>query len=418
MSEINLSSAVRTSLTSLQATADFLSSTQERLATGNRVNSALDDPTAFFTASALNNRASDLGTLLDAQQQAIRTVEVADQGISAIQDLVDSARAQATSALQTDDPATRATAAAAFDDILSQIEGLAEDSSFNGTNLLEGDNLQVVFNESGSSSLQVEGVDFSDAESLGLNRILAANNPGGVGSEPAIPGTPASIEVSQLNAGPGVFSTAIGNFDNVTISFETDSGPDSITFNGFTNDGAGNSASSNDPVEIAAAIQSVLDSNNVDPDDLSLDGTTLVSSSGDIDIFRRNSDLVSTSITSEGDANGTGFVADIPAGGNNGGGSSFSTDTDINGALAAIDNALSTLRSTAASLGSDLSTIQIRQDFTSNLINTLQAGAGDLTLADLNEEGANLLTLQTRQQLASTSLSFATQSDQSVLSLF
>ena len=69
------------------------------------------------------------------------------------------------------------------------------------------------------------------------------------------------------------------------------------------------------------------------------------------------------------------------------------------------------------SLGADLSTIQVRQDFTSSLIDTLEAGAGDLTLADLNEEGANLLTLQTRQQLASTSLSFATQSQNSVLSI-
>ena len=86
--------------------------------------------------------------------------------------------------------------------------------------------------------------------------------------------------------------------------------------------------------------------------------------------------------------------------------------------MAAIDTALGTIRSTSASLGADLSTIQVRQDFTANLINTLETGAGDLTLADLNEEGANLLTLQTRQQLASTSLSFATQADQSVLSLF
>ena len=417
MSEINLSSAVRTSLSSLQATASFLSSTQERLATGNRVNSALDDPTAFFTASALNNRASDLSTLLDAQQQAIRTVEVADQGITAIEDLADSARAQATAALQTDDPAARAAAAASFDDILTQIEGLAEDSSFNGTNLLEGDSLQVVFNESGSSNLTVDGVDFSDAETLGLNRISNVNNPAGVGGGSTISATPSTIDVNQLFAGPGVFATAIGNFDNVTITFETDTGPDSITFNGTANDGAGNFASSTDPVEVAAAIQSVLDSNNVDPDDLSLLGTTLVSGSGDIDIFRRNSDFVSTSITSAGDANGTAFVPSIRIEGN-GGGSNFAADIDINEALAAIDDALGTLRSTAASLGSDLSTIQIRQDFTSSLINTLQAGAGDLTLADLNEEGANLLTLQTRQQLASTSLSFATQSDQSVLSLF
>ena len=269
MSDINLSSAVRTSLTSLQSTANLLGQTQERLATGNRVNSALDDPTAFFTASALNNRASDLSTLLDSQQQAIRTVEVADQGLTAISDLIDSARAQATAALQSEDTDTRADAQAAFNAILRQIEGLAEDSSFNGTNLLEGDNLTVVFNESGDSSLTVTGVDLSDAD------------------------------------------TGLGLAD-----------------------------------------------------------------------------------------------------------ADFTDDAGINTALTAIDGALSTVRSTAASLGADLSTIQVRQDFTSNLINTLEAGAGDLTLADLNEEGANLLTLQTRQALASTSLSFATQSDQSVLSLF
>ena len=271
MSDINLSSAVRTSLNSLQSTADLLTTTQERLATGNRVNSALDDPTAFFTASALNNRASDLSTLLDGQQQAIRTVEAADQGLTAISDLIDSARAQATAALQTEDADARTAAGTAFNDILRQIEGVAEDSSFNGTNLLEGDDLTAVFNEAGDNTLTVSGVDLSVAsDAAGLN------------------------------------------------------------------------------------------------------------------------------------------LADV----------TFTDDASINDALSAIDSALGTVRSTSASLGADLSTIQIRQDFTSNLINTLEAGAGDLTLADLNEEGANLLTLQTRQSLASTSLSFATQSDQSVLSLF
>ncbi|MEP3234084.1 MAG: hypothetical protein ABJO30_14760, partial [Hyphomicrobiales bacterium] len=207
MSDINLSSAVRSSLSSLQGTADLLSSTQERLATGNRVNSALDDPTAFFTASALNNRASDLGTLLDGQQQAIRTVEAADQGISAIEDLVDSARAQATAALQTEDPAARAEAAAAFDEIVGQIEDLAGDASFNGTNLLSGDDLQVVFNEGGSSSLTVEGVDFTDAaSSLGLNAQS--------GAATTTAGTDASLDISSTS-----FST--GDNVSVTVGSET-----------------------------------------------------------------------------------------------------------------------------------------------------------------------------------------------------
>ena len=81
-------------------------------------------------------------------------------------------------------------------------------------------------------------------------------------------------------------------------------------------------------------------------------------------------------------------------------------------------SALATLRSQAQSLGSNLSTVQIRQDFTKSMINTLKTGADSLTLADTNEEGANLLALQTRQQLSSTALSFAAQADRNVLRLF
>ena len=373
MSEINLSSAVRSSLSSLQGTADLLSSTQERLATGNRVNSALDDPTAFFTASALNNRASDLSTLLDAQQQAIRTVEAADQGISAIEDLVDSARAQATAALQTEDPTARAEAAAAFDEIVSQIEDLAGDASFNGTNLLSGDNLQVVFNESGDSSLTVEGVDFTNASgSLGL----------GTQAGTAVGGTDASLAFSALTFGTGTSSVTIND------------GTTSVTFD-VTGTGTGGAV---EAANIAAGATAA----GVDLGDIAIatDGA-ITSTAGNLSV------TVGTGAAVESD----NFVAPTSGG-------DFATTSSINAALSAVDGALSTLRSSAASLGSDLSTIQIRQDFTSNLINTLEAGAGDLTLADLNEEGANLLTLQTRQQLASTSLSFATQSQSSVLSLF
>ena len=92
--------------------------------------------------------------------------------------------------------------------------------------------------------------------------------------------------------------------------------------------------------------------------------------------------------------------------------------TDITAASTALTSALTTLRSQAQSLGSSLSTVQIRQDFTKATINTLQTGSSDLTLADSNQEGANLLALQTRQQLSTTALSLASQADQQVLRLF
>jgi flagellin-like hook-associated protein FlgL len=80
--------------------------------------------------------------------------------------------------------------------------------------------------------------------------------------------------------------------------------------------------------------------------------------------------------------------------------------------------ALATVRTQSKAFGSSLSTVEVRQDFTKAMINTLQAGADNLTLADSNEEGANLLALQTRQQLSTTALSLAAQADQNVLRLF
>ena len=91
---------------------------------------------------------------------------------------------------------------------------------------------------------------------------------------------------------------------------------------------------------------------------------------------------------------------------------------NIDSASTDLTAALTTLRSQAQSFGSSLSTVQIRQDFTKAMINTLQTGADNLTLADSNEEGANLLALQTRQQLSTTALSLASQASQAVLRLF
>ena len=78
---------------------------------------------------------------------------------------------------------------------------------------------------------------------------------------------------------------------------------------------------------------------------------------------------------------------------------------------------MTTLRTQSAQFGSTLSTVQTRQDFTKNLVNVLQTGSDNLVLADTNQEGANLLALQTRQQLSITSLSLASQADQAILKI-
>lgn len=269
MSEIVLSAGVRSNLLQLQQTSDLITQTQTRLATGKRVNSALDNPLNYFTAQALDNRAGDLSNLLDAMSTGVNTIQAANNGITAITKLVQSAQSLVSQAQQTSDTTVQASLSSQFDSLLGQITQLAADSGFNGINLLNGNNLTVTLNETASSTVVVSGV------------------------------TDSASGLSIANA-TGNWATA----------------------------------------------------------------------------------------------------ADITAASNN------------------LTAALTTLRSQAQSLGSNLSTIQIRQDFTKATINTLQAGSDALTLADSNEEGANLLALQTRQQLSTTALSLASQADQNVLRLF
>ena len=98
---LRLSSSVRQNLLSLQSTADLLSTTQSRLATGKKVNSALDNPTNFFTAQRLDSRASDINNLLDGIGNGVQVLQAANTGITSLQKLVDSAKSVANQALQT-----------------------------------------------------------------------------------------------------------------------------------------------------------------------------------------------------------------------------------------------------------------------------------------------------------------------------
>src|SRR5512135_124615 len=101
MSNIVLSASVRQNLLSLQSTADLLATTQERLSTGKKVNTALDNPTNFFTAQGLDNRASDISNLLDGIGNGVQVLQAANTGITSLQSLVDSAKSIANQALQT-----------------------------------------------------------------------------------------------------------------------------------------------------------------------------------------------------------------------------------------------------------------------------------------------------------------------------
>ena len=101
MSGIVLSASVRQNLLSLQSTAALLATTQNDLATGNKVNSALDNPTNFFTAQGLNNRASDISNLLDSIGNGVQVLQAANTGLTSLQSLVDTAKSIANQVLQT-----------------------------------------------------------------------------------------------------------------------------------------------------------------------------------------------------------------------------------------------------------------------------------------------------------------------------
>lgn len=166
---INLSAATATNLLALQRTTDAIARTQERLATGLKVNSAVDNSVAFFDAATLSGRATDLQLLKNDVDQAVSTVQVAVDGIAAIEDIVEEMKGLALSAKSDSSSTNRSKAAVQFNDLRSQLDNLANDSIYKGTNLLTGSpaNLKVTFSEDGSSTLTVSGVA-SDSSALSI----------------------------------------------------------------------------------------------------------------------------------------------------------------------------------------------------------------------------------------------------------
>ena len=269
INDITLSGGMRGNLIQLQMVSALQARTTTRLATGKRVNSAVDDASAYFAAQNHQNRASDLAARKDTMGEAIQTVKAGLKGIEAISRLIEQMKGLAASA-RSASTADRATLAAQFDSLRDQIDALANDSGYKGTNFLSNDTLTVEFNEDGSSALTISGFDAT------------------VGGDLAI----------------------------------------------------------------AAAANS------------------------------------------------------------------WAADTDVDAAVGELDAALTELRTQAKTLSSSNGVVTTRQEFTTEMINTLTEGADMLTAADSNEEGANMLALQTRQQLGVVALQLSSQAQQSVLRLF
>jgi flagellin-like hook-associated protein FlgL len=523
MSNIVLTSSVRQNLLSLQSTADLLATTQTRLATGKKVNSALDNPTNFFTAASLDSRASDINNLLDGIGNGVQVLQAANTGITSLQKLVDTAKSIANQALQTQvgysskssvttaaiDGATAdnllGTAGAATNNTVTgstvmndntttsvaitgatKLSGTAGTSSNNlASNITTSDTLVVngttiTFVASGATGNQLNVTDDVSAllakidsitgasgsavsggqitlntgtasdltiggsalTKLGLTAATTARTPGatplggltltigatGGGTATNITFGTGAGEVKSLNdlnnkLAANNLQATLSTDGKITITTSNDAASATMGAVGGTAAGSGkafNGLTAGAPVQdanaqatranLVAQYNNIIQQITTTSQDASFNGVNLLN--GDQLKLTFNETGKSTLNITGVNFNPAGLgLSTLTAG------TDFIDNASTNKVLTSLNNASSTLRSQASALGSNLSIVQIRQDFSKNLINVLQTGSSNLTLADTNEEAANSQALATRQSIAVSALALANQSQQSVLQL-
>jgi flagellin-like hook-associated protein FlgL len=410
MSNITLSAAVRSNLLSLQNTASLLDTTQTRLATGNKVNSALDNPTSYFTAASLNARASDLGNLLDSVSNAIQTIQAANDGITSITKLVESAQSTANQAQQLSATITTTTAATsgsttgsgfAAIDVSTSGDAVSFDLSVDGsspaTTITIDSAAVTAYNSAHGSSLDDSNLSAANVVSL-INDQFGSNVASVSGGE---------IQIASSTTGTSS-NVTITNFDESQVT-----GGGSGLANANQSGAAASSSTAVNPARGALISQynGLMDQIDQLTADAGFNGNNLLAgTSTQLKVVFNESGTSSLTIAGK-DTSASGLgLAQLTS-------TDFDSNASITTILGKLKTAQDTLRSDASSFGSNLSIVQTRQDFTKALINTLQTGASNLTLADSNEEAANLLALQTRQSLSTKALSLASQGDQNVLRL-
>ena len=179
---ITLTASMRSNLASLKTIQGQMDTTQTRLSTGKKVNSAIDNASSYYQSRSLNNRAADLDNLLDSMGQGIQTIQAANEGIEAVTSYIEQAKSVANSAYALDASADDYMVQVhncqeQFNAIISEIGTLAQDSSYQGVNLLTGSKLTVMFNETRTHYLDVQGKDIvGDMAGLGFtNASWGAN---------------------------------------------------------------------------------------------------------------------------------------------------------------------------------------------------------------------------------------------------
>ena len=386
MTGIVLSASVRQNLLSLQSTASLLATTQNDLATGKKVNSALDNPTNYFTAQGLDNRANDISNLLDGIGNGVQVLQAANTGITSLQSLVDTAKSIANQVLQTTvGYSTKSTVSSA-----APLGGTAA-NLVDGATIKNGDVLAIAATGGGTAT----SITFGATESLAqLYAALAANN----------------------------LSASLDNSNKLVITTTNDAASSTIGAVTYTNTGGGTTtfgavgAPVADPASQSIRSNLVSQYNNIIAQ---ITTTAQDSSFNGINLLNGDNLKLTFNETGKSTLNITGVTYNATGLGLNTlvSGADFLDNNSANATIAKLSSASNSLRSEASTLGSNLSIVQIRQDFSKSLINVLQTGSSNLTLADTNEEAANSQALSTRQSIAVSALALANQSQQSVLQL-
>jgi flagellin len=389
MSQINLSAGVRSNLLSLQGTANMLAKTQNRLATGLKVNGPLDDAAAFFTAQGLNSRANDLSSITQGMQNGMKTIDAASKGLSAITKTMESMIGQVRQALQ--DP------------------GGPPPQSLN------------------IAAPADASADFTVEASVGGATAISITFDGPAGNEDlaATPEENAQIIVDGINGDT--------NFQNAGLSAQlneagngfviiNESGESVVLTQGAAS--GGTIAAVGDITDAREALKNsfndLRDELNALARDAGYNGNNLLMGDMLEVVFNEltGDDRTSFSVSAK-QADGTAFgnVTADRLGGVEGTNDLFASNGALESLLEDLQGGVSELRSLSSQLGTAQTIIENRENFTKEMINTLKSGADGLTLADMNEEAANNLALQTKQQLGQSALALAIQNDQSILQL-
>jgi flagellin len=471
INDVALTAGMRSNLVSLQGTVDLLNRTQERLSTGKKVNTALDNPLNYFTAKALNSRASDLAAFKDGMSEAVQTIKAANTGITAIEGLLAQAKAVAS------------TAKAGSANVISSVTVDLASVTAGQTISIGGQTLTAVASDNWTQkSINFTAITFGDTITIGSTTYTASTADsassfvintanmnfsatsflakiGGAGEVVSGATTAAAqldlnwatsaITVSETGSGTAVATSAVTAVGSNQFSIAGTNGQDAtnlaaaitaavttitaavsgaqVTLTAATGaatltaasvtsmTNADVTAATADRLSYATQFNDIMNQLDLVATDSGYKGINFLAAGNTLDV--EFGATAGDKITLNGfDASAAALLAKTD--GTKTADHSWSTNANVDVDIAGLTAATATLKTQSSNLSSGLSIINTRQDWVKGMVNTLTEGSDKLTLADMNEEGANMLMLQTRQTLGTTALSLSAQAAQSVLRLF